>query len=182
MISSLGTMALVVACSGLVIADVESGPKAGTKVPGLKATIVLGEPEGKEVDLAELRKDKPTVYLLVRSDAFGRPAFRFMKTLDEKLGETTADAAAVIVWMGESADKDTEFLTRASKSLSFVSSTVAVSKSGKAGPDNWAVNPDAHLTVVVAKNNKVVKVFGFDTVNETDVRKVLMQLKSSDKK
>ena len=37
------------------------------------------------------------------------------------------------------------------------------------GPNNWAVNADTHLTVVLVNKGKVVKSFAFTSVNETDV-------------
>jgi len=58
------------ACLGFVLvpaarADVESGPKAGEKVPALKAFGVVGPVENKEADFAADRKGDPTVYLFV---------------------------------------------------------------------------------------------------------------------
>jgi hypothetical protein len=46
----------------------------------------------------------------------------------------------------------------------------------KSGPNGWGVNPDAHLTVVVANKGKVVKSFAYTSVNESDVRSVLAEL------
>src|SRR5438105_1229789 len=66
-------------------ADVESGPKAGEKVPALKAYGVVGSVENKEADFAADRKDAPTIYVFVAAEpgglpVGGRPAARFMKT------------------------------------------------------------------------------------------------------
>ena len=41
------------------------------------------------------------------------------------------------------------------------------------------IDPDAHLTVVVAHKGKVVKSFAFVSVNETDVRGVVAELKKA---
>ena len=54
--------------------------------------------------------------------------------------------------------------------------TLAAFDGEKSGPNNWGVNPDAHLTVVVAHKGKVVKSFAYTTVNETDVRAVVAEL------
>jgi hypothetical protein len=158
--------------------DLESGPRPGEVVPALKATAVIGGEEGKESDFAKDRGAEPTVYLFVASDKFSRPMFRFMKTLDEKLAESGGDKAkAVGVWVGDDVEKDKAFLERARGSLKFEQATLTVFTGGKAGPDGWALNPDAHLTVVVAGKGTVSKSFAFDTVNETDARKVLAELK-----
>jgi hypothetical protein len=60
----------------------EGGPKAGEKVPALKAFGVAGSVEGKEADFAAQRKDAPTVYLFVKAEeggipVGGRPLARF---------------------------------------------------------------------------------------------------------
>ena len=62
--------AIALACVGFVLvpaarADVESGQKAGEKVPALKAFGVVGSVENKEVDFAAERKDAPTIYVFV---------------------------------------------------------------------------------------------------------------------
>ena len=163
---------------GTAQADVESGPKAGEKVGELKVAVVIGDNAGKEIDAVADRKG-PTVYLFVRSDAFSRPMFRFLKALDAKLKDTGDGTTAVAVWVGDDADKDKEYLKRAEKSLEFTGITLSVSGSGKAGPNGWGINTDAHLTAVVVAKGKVVKSFAYDTVNETDAKAVAESLKKA---
>ncbi len=161
-------------------ADVDSGPKAGEKVAALKAFGVVGPVEGKEVDLAADRKDAPTVYLFVQGEHWARPVARFVKTLDGKLKEAGDDAAAVAVWLGDKkADEHKEYLPRAQKSLEFDKTALAVFDGDKSGPAGWNVNADAHLTAVVVNKGKVVKAFAFVSVNETDVKAVLDELKKA---
>lgn len=155
-------------------ADVESGPKAGEKVAALTAFGVVGTVEGKEADFAAARKDAPTVYLFVKPDSWSRPMARFAKTLDGKLG-ADEKAAVVAVWVGGDADKSKEYLPKAQASLKFDRTSLAVF-ADKAGPAGWGLNPDADLTVVVARGGKVVKVFAFGSVNETDVKAVVEAL------
>ena len=165
-------------------ADVESGPKAGEKVAPLKAFGVVGKVEGKEADFAADRKDAPTIYIFVSAEeggipVGGRPAARFMKTLDAEVGKVK-DAAVVAVWLGDKAfDKHKEYLPRINTSLKFENTSLAAFDGEKSGPNNWGINPDAHLTVVVANGGKVVKSFPFTTVNETDVRPVIAELKKA---
>jgi hypothetical protein len=159
--------------AALVVADVESGPKAGEKVGPLKVFAVTGPVEGKEVNYAAERKDAPTVYLFVNAEKFSRPVARFMKTLDGKLGDVSDDAEAVAVWVGGDADKNKEYLPRAQTSLKFNKTALTAFAGDAGGPDGWGVNADAHLTVVLANKGKVVKSFAFVSVNATDVRPVL---------
>jgi hypothetical protein len=179
------------ACLGLVLgvgsgafADTESGPKAGEKVVKLKAFGAVGAVEQKEADFAAERKDAPTVYVFVAAEeggipVGGRPAARFMKKLDEEVGKIDG-AAVVAVWLGDKAfDKHKGYLTRIAMSLSFGKTQLAAFDGDRGGPEGWAINPDAHLTVVVANKGKVVKSFALASVNETDVRPVLAELKKA---
>jgi hypothetical protein len=164
--------------------DIESGPKAGEKVPPLKAFGVVGTVEGKEADFAAERKDAPTVYVFVAAEpggvpVGGRPAARFLKTLDAEVGKLDG-AAVVAVWLGDKAfDTHKQYLPRISMSLKFANTSLAAFDGDRSGPNGWGVNPDAHLTVVVANKGKVVKSFPFASVNETDVPPVVAELKKT---
>jgi hypothetical protein len=182
--------AFIALCAALALALTagaadESGPKAGEKVPALKAFGVVGKVEGKETDLAADRKDAPTVYVFVQGEpggipVGGRPAARFMKELDAKIGDVSDKAEVVAVWLGDKAfDKHKEYLPRINMSLKFTKTALAAFDGDKGGPNNWAVNADCHLTVVVAHKGKVVKSFALTSVNETDVKPVLDELKKA---
>ena len=68
-------------------------------------------------------------------------------------------------------------------SLKFEKTQLAAFDGEKSGPNGWAINGDTHVTAVVVNKAKVVKSFAFTSVNETDVRAVLGELKKSiDKK
>jgi hypothetical protein len=162
--------------AGLARADVASGPKEGEKVATLKVYAVTGEPKGKEVDYARLRKDRPTVYVFVSAKNFDRPMFRFLKKLDEDLGD---DALVVAVWLTDDADGSKEYLPKISRYFKRAALTVF---GGSAGPKDWAIDADAHLTAVVAHKSKVVQSFGYLSLNETDVPAVVKTLKKAIKK
>ena len=153
-----------------------SGPKEGAKVPPLKVYAVTGEPKDKEVEYAGLRKDKPTVYLFVSAKEFSRPMFRFVKKLDEDLGD---NGLVVAVWLTDDADKSKKYLPKISQYFKRAALTVF---GGTEGPKDWAINSDAHLTAVVAHKGKVVKSFGYLSLNETDVPAVVGTLKRAIKK
>ena len=180
----LAGLGLVLVLTPTLRADVESGPKAGEKVPALKAFGVVGAVENKEADFAADRKDAPTVYMFVQAEeggipVGGRPLARFMKVLDEQIGKVEG-AKGVAVWLGDKAfDKHKEYLPRINTSLNFANTSLAAYDGEKSGPDGWGVNPDAHITVVVAGKGKVIKSFAFVSVNETDVRPVVAELKKA---
>ena len=160
------------------LADVESGPKAGEKVAALKVFGVVGPVEGKEVDFAAEKKGDPTVYLFVKPDSWSRPMARFAKVLDGKVGDVHEKASVVAVWVGGDADKSKEYLPKAQESLKFGRTALTVF-ADKAGPEGWAINPDADLTVVVAHGGKVHTTFAFGSVNDTDVKAVEEALKKA---
>ena len=172
------------AFASLTHAD-ESGPKAGEKVPALKVFGVVGTVEGKEADFAKDRKDAPTIYIFVQAmegglPVGGRPAARFMKELDTKIGDTSKETAIVAVWLGEkSFDKHKEYIPKFQMSLKLEKTSLTAFDGEKSGPNNWAVNSDVHVTVVIVNKGKVVKSFAFTSVNETDVKPVLEELKKA---
>jgi hypothetical protein len=167
-----------------VRSDDASGPKAGEKVAKLKAFGVVGKVENKEADFTAERKDAPTVYLFVAAQeggipVGGRPAARFMKKLDEEIGKVDG-AAIVAIWLGDKAfDKHKEYLPRINMSLSFDKTQLAAFDGPSSGPDGWAINGDTHLTAVVVNKGKVAKSFAFTSVNETDVKNVMAELKKA---
>src|SRR5262249_47817961 len=50
--------------------DIISGPEKGAKVPALEVFDATGPNQGKTVDYAAERKDRPTVYAFVQADQF----------------------------------------------------------------------------------------------------------------
>jgi hypothetical protein len=82
----------------------------------------------------------------------------------------------VAVWLTDDADKSKEYLPKIAQ---YFKGAVLSVFGGTAGPKDWAINPDAHLTAVVAHKGKVVKSFGYVSLNETDVPAVVKTLKKA---
>jgi hypothetical protein len=161
--------------------DVASGPAKGEKVPSLKVFDATGEHQGKEADYAAERKDKPTIYLFVQQDKWDRPMARFLKRLDEAVNKAGESSLVVAVWLTDDVDKTKQYLPKAQQSLQFQATALTCYPGGKAGPKDWGVNADAHLTVVAANQQKVLATFGYRSVNETDVPAVLEAFKKTKK-
>jgi hypothetical protein len=147
----------------------------------LKVYDATGENKEKTVDYAGLRKDKPTVYLFIGADTeprgkFDRPMNKFMKTLDTQVEKELDDVYMVAVWLSDTEDKTKDFLTRIQTSVAYEKTALTVFK-GKDGPKGWDINSDAHLTVIIANKGKVTTRFGYKTVNDTDVKAVMKELK-----
>jgi hypothetical protein len=160
--------------------DISSGPEKGKAVPALKVYDATGAHKEKEIDYAAERKDKPTVYLVIRADKFDRPMNRFMKTLDDALVKDFKDVYVVAVWLTADVDKTKEFLPRVQQSVNYQQTALTCfTGSAKDGPKDWNVNGDAHITVVLANKQKVSATFGYNTINETDVKAVVAALKKA---
>jgi hypothetical protein len=88
----------------------------------------------------------------------------------------------VAVWLGDKAfEKHKEYLPRFQTSMKLEKTSLAAFDGDAGGPNGWGVNPDSHLTVVVANKGKVAKSFALVSVNETDVKPVLEELKKAAK-
>ena len=159
-------------------ADVASGPKAGDKVEDFKAFGAIGLFEGKEGSYVAERKGEPTVFVFVQSEHFTRPMARMLKELDTKSKETNEKAMTVAVWLGDP-DAAKERLPRIQMSLNFANTSLGVFEGEKSGPNNWGINTDAHCTVVVTHNGKVVESIALQSVNETDAKKVVEAIKKA---
>jgi hypothetical protein len=167
------------ALAGTARADITSGPEVGVKVPALPVAAVTGPVENKDVDYARERGGKPTVFLFVSAANWDRPMARFLRKLDGELGSVGEDSAAVAVWLSEKPDEAKDYLPRAQQSLQFQQTALTVFTGEQPDPKDWGINSLAHLTAVVAKDGKVVARFAYQSVNETDVPKVVEALKKA---
>jgi hypothetical protein len=174
--------ALLLVLPGLAPAQVASGPAAGDKVAALKVFAVTGPRENKEVDYATEVKDQPVVYLFIQAEKWDRPMARFVKELD-KAAKPDGKAAfqVVAVWLSEKPDEAKDYLPRAQQSLQLETTALTVFQGSKEGPENWGLNSMAHLTAVVAGKAKVAAAFGYQSVNETDVKDVQAAVKKAGK-
>jgi len=163
--------ALVVLLPQAAWAAVESGPAGGEAVAKLPVQQ-LNANRFEPTDAVSAAAEKGAVYLFVQAERWDRPMARFMKMLDEKLPDFDASASATAVWLTRDVDGARQYLPRAADSLRMSKTSLSVYDGDVTGPEGWGINPDAFLTVVVAHKGKVVKSFGFVSVNETDVPEV----------
>ncbi|TXT37959.1 MAG: hypothetical protein FD138_509 [Planctomycetota bacterium] len=166
----------VVLSSSSAWADVASGPGEGNVVEKFKVTVVAGESSGKELDFVTERKEKPTVFVFVSADKFSRPMARFIKVLDDKLKAERTDVDIVAVWLTDDVTKSKDYLPKAFESLKTSRTAWSVFAGEKTGPNNWGINPDADITVVVSDGAKAKFSKGYRSINETEVPKVFETL------
>lgn len=174
----------IVACfSAFVLAvahaDVDSGPKPGSAVVPLKVFAATGSHAGKDVDFAVERGGRPTIYIFLQHDRFDRPLARLMRDLEKGVIDVGKDAELVTVFLTTDEAKTKEHLPRVQMSMQFTRNTLAVFPSGTSGPDGWAIDTDAQLTVVVANDSKIAACFGYRSANETVAPEILNALKKA---
>jgi hypothetical protein len=159
------------------LAQVPSGPSTGEKIEPLRVFDATGPNKDKELDYAAERKDRPTVYVFIRE--WDRPVARFLKVLDGALNSEGGDAATVAVWLTDDKAGTKEYLPRAQQSLQMQKTAFTVFLGDRLGPDGWSINPNAFVTVVVAAKGKTAASFGYNSINDTDVRRVHQELKKA---
>jgi hypothetical protein len=159
-----------------VHAQSNSGPAAGSKLPPLTVAAVTGDGAGDDVEFVARRAGKPTIYLFVQADKWDRPVGRFIKTLDQELAGTRADAAMIAVWLTDDVEMSKEYLPRAQQSINLAQTSLCVYPGDKNGPAAWSIDPRMHLTAVVADKDRVIDSLGYVSLNETNVPEVLAKL------
>ncbi len=168
----------LLALSSAIASDVVSGPKEGEKFASLKVALTTGDDAGKDIDVAERQKGKPTIVVFVQAERWDRPMARFLRTLDQELVKGRADVRLVAVWLTDDVAKSKEYLPRAQQSLKLEQTDWTVFLGDKNGPPDWTINSDAHLTAVVISDNKIDATIGYRSLNETDVPAVLKKVKA----
>lgn len=166
---------LMALCCAAPDNKVESGPKADAKIPALKATFASGKYETQEIDIAGERKNDPTIYLFINNEKFDRPTGKLIRTIDSSLESMDEKMHAYAIWVGGDANVHRERLSRIHQSLKFEKTDLGWPSDAKL--EEWNISPDAILTIVVAKDGKVAKTFGWKTIQEGDYRKILQDLK-----
>lgn len=167
---------LVLSIPFLALADVQSGPAAGSEIKPLTVEAVTGNQAGKKLDYAAERADKPTIYVFLHSEKFDRPAGRFLKKMDDAVKTHHEKAAIVAVWLTDTPEPAKTRLTAIQQSLQFGATSLSIHPSLKELPDGWALNTDATVTVVIAAKKKVTADFAYQSIEETVVREVVMEL------
>ena len=156
-----------------------AGPAVGAAVPALKVQAMTSDAQFEEADAATAAADKPVVYLLVQHSKWDRPIARFLKTLDDKIRDTSATAVAYDVFLSSDVEQVKEYLPKVNQSLRFQHSTLASYTDDGTGPADWNVSGDASLTVAVAYKGKIAATFSYVSTNETDVPAVLEAVKKA---
>lgn len=155
----------------------DSGPAAGTDVPALPVYGVTGDVQSATVDYAAQRGARPTLYCFIPKEKWSRPTARLLIRLDEQLGGAAAEGAVVAVWVTDDPAASRDYLPRAQQSLQLSRTALTVYEANASGPGEWGINTDVDLTVVAAREGRVLKSFALVSPNDTLVDEVLAVFK-----
>jgi hypothetical protein len=159
------------AAEQIAIAKDVSGPQVGEQITPFTMRGVLDDEAGKKIDLVKdaggrplvlfflHERTRPSVVLarMVLNDAAGRKA----DGLDAGLVLLTADAPAMEEWVKIA----TNALPRGVP--------IGISTDGAGGPSAYNLNRNVQVTVIVAKDNRVVANFALATPSPDDAPKII---------
>lgn len=149
----------------------------GAVVPRLESVVCVGDKAGEKVDLAAARGQKPTIYIFIQAEHWDRPVARLVRGLDMKITETVTDGGLVVVWLSNNeVDRFREHLPRVQQSLQLAMTTYSVWPGDAFGPKAWGLNRDDHVTVVTARDGRVLGLHRFRSTNEGDGAKIMADL------
>jgi hypothetical protein len=169
-VSSLIVFALAVVANAIVRGAETSGPQVGDKITPFTMRGVLDDEAGKQIDLVKDAGGKPLlIYFLhertrpavglarqVLNDAAGRKG----DGLEAGLVMLTADVAETEDWI----KRVTQVLPRGVP--------IGISPDGAEGPPAYSLNRKVVVTVIVAKDNRVVANFALSQPTLDDAPKI----------
>ncbi|MSU79158.1 MAG: hypothetical protein EXS16_13845 [Gemmataceae bacterium] len=171
MLASLGFITLLTLFGG----SFPSGPQVGDMLPDFKLHGHFGPDAGKEIKLHASTKGGPTLLIFMHAPGeigITRPGLQFLRPVDKYSAEQDK-LATQIVWITGDKEKTEGFLKRAENSLNLKSPVNICLDGGKDGPATYGLNDKVQITVLVAKDNKVVANFALTDPNANDSAKVI---------
>jgi hypothetical protein len=164
-------MSVLALAALLATAGVPSGPQVGDKLGDFKVHGVSGPEAGKEFMFLSQVKDKPALLIFVHK--ITRPGLQFLRPVDDYASKEEKLAAHIVWLTGDKGDKDEteKFLDRAKNSLN-LQTPVGICLDGNEGPAAYGLNDMVAITVLIAKEGKVVSNFALVDPNGNDARPV----------
>lgn len=163
--------------AGVAARAADSGPAAGASVPEMMLYAVTGDVQNEPVDITSRRGGRPTLYCFIPHDRWSRPTARLLRKLDESLPSAVEDSAIVAVWLTSEPVALRDYLPRAQQSLQLSHTWLTIDDVNADGPPEWGINREVDLTVVAARDGKVVKSFALTAPNDTLAEELIGALK-----
>jgi hypothetical protein len=152
-------------------AGVPSGPQVGDKLGDFKLQGFSGPEAGKEFMFLSQVKDKPVLLIFVQK--ITRPGLQLLRPVDEYASKEEKLTSHIVWVTGDKGGKEEteKFLERAKNSLN-LQVPVSICLDGNEGPAAYGLNDMVAITVLIAKDGKVVGNFALVDPNGTDAPKV----------
>lgn len=168
--SLMTSSALLWGTTGAAEDEKFSGPQPGERITPFKVLRVTGPFDAEEVVAASEKESGPTLIVFVHE--ITEPAIGLMIWMEwyaSKLEGLTSH----LVLLAEDRGKAEETAKRWAARPFFARSPVSISLDGREGPGKYGLNRNVAMTVLVAKDHKVVANFALVAPNDTDAPKVL---------
>ena len=168
----------LILCVGMVSADVTSGPRVGDKLGDFKALGFSGPQADKEFQFLSQAKGDATLVVFVHK--ITRPALQLLRPVDEYAAKQDKLSAHIVWLTGDKGGKDETkaFLERAKNSLN-LQTPISICIEGATGPASYGLNDMAAITVLLAKNGKVVANFAYADPNGTVAGEVIAAVRKA---
>lgn len=150
-----------------------SGPQPGERITPFKTFAPVGPDAGKEVDYVARYQGAPSVLVFVHG--LERSMAPLLTTIDQYAFEKGDRLKAVFVFLTADRVGLEQRLPLVGRSLQ-MRSPLAISLDGAEGPGNYGLNKKCLLTIVGAKENRVVANFALVQPGIADAPKVLAAL------
>lgn len=155
--------------------ELKSGLQCGEGVPPFHVKDVTGKSAGKSLCYRCQFGDRPVVNVFVRDvncDSFKKLA----KKLDEQL-KADKEMRGFVVVLTENAEETEKQLKEIAEKEGIKKLPLTMME-GKAGPEGYKIAPEAHVTVMMWKDSKVVANHAFksDAFKNESVEKIVEDL------
>ena len=138
-----------------------SGPQPGEKLPSFKAIGLRGETEGKELDAVAAAAGKPQLLIFQDDNRVGFRGIYGIAGALSKIAEKSEKGLSVqVVFLGDDANELSTMLKRIAARLP-EALTIGISRDGREGPGSYGLNRNVSMTVLVAREGRVLHNFAF---------------------
>ena len=138
-----------------------SGPQAGEKLTTFKVRGLFDDLAGKELDLIQKADGKPVLFIFVHQ--LTRPSNSLTQVLMRYVEQHPQELYGSLIFLGDDQTALESRLKRARHALP-KKAPVTISLDGKEGPGAYGLNRNVTLTILFAKDRKVVSNFALSTL------------------
>ncbi len=171
--AALVTAALVAGGAAHAQDAVFSGPQPGEKLPSFRGLAVGGTDAGKEVDPVARLSGRAGMIVFVH--AVERSTAPLMTVLDQYAAECKEKLGASYVFLGADRLMLEQRVPLISRSLQ-IRSGLFISLDGAEGPGQYGLNSKCMLTILLARDGKVVSNFALTQPGIADAPRVLQAM------